>query len=174
MCIRDSNEFTLYEDQGEDLSYDVSFVKTKAEVSENDGKDVTFTLHPSEGDLSLIPEKRNLSFSFADVSKAQVKVYLNEVLQSDETCNTQPIVCLNGVKPTDKVTIVLTDYKIRVNPAVNEVIAKVMARWQKGYFKKNILYSAVKKKVKSRDYKSAVKRSLLPKRLKEEIYENLD
>ncbi len=174
LIYRGNNEFTLYEDQGEDLSYDVSFVKTKAEVSENDGKDVTFTLHPSEGDLSLIPEKRNLSFSFADVSKAQVKVYLNEVLQSDETCNTQPIVCLNGVKPTDKVTIVLTDYKIRVNPAGNEVIAKVMARWQKGYFKKNILYSAVKKKVKSRDYKSAVKRSLLPKRLKEEIYENLD
>ena len=174
LIYRGNNEFTLYEDQGEDLSYDVSFVKTKAEVSENDGIDVMFTLYPSEGDLSLIPEKRNLSFSFADVSKAQVKVYLNEVLQSDETCNTQPIVCLNGVKPTDKVTIVLTDYKIRVNPAGGEVIAKVMARWQKGYFKKNILYSAVKKKVKSRDYKSAVKRSLLPKRLKEEIYENLD
>lgn len=56
LIYRGNNEFTLYEDQGEDLSYDVSFVKTKAEVSENDGKDVTFTLHPSEGDLSLIPE----------------------------------------------------------------------------------------------------------------------
>lgn len=146
LIYRGNNEFTLYEDQGEDLSYDVSFVKTKAEVSENDGIDVTFTLHPSEGDLSLIPEKRNLSFSFADVSKAQVKVYLNDVLQSDETCNTQPIVCLNGVKPTDKVTIVLTDYKIRVNPAGSEVIAKVMARWQKAISKRTYCIRQSKRK----------------------------
>lgn len=174
LIYRGNNEFVLYEDEGEDMSYDTSFVKTKMQVGEDDGKTITFALNPAEGDLSLIPEKRNVSFSFADVSKAHAKVYINDEVVRDEEYKTQPIVCLSGVKPTDKVVIVLSEYKIRVNPAGNEVIAKIMARWQKGFLMKTALYSLVKKNVKSRDYKSAVKRSLLPKRIKEEIYENIE
>ena len=56
---RGNNTFVLYEDDGETLSYqDGAYLKTPF-TGKEDGSKVTFTIAQGEGDVSVVPEKRN-------------------------------------------------------------------------------------------------------------------
>ncbi len=173
MVYRGNNEFTLYEDEGEDNNYDTVFAKTKMTVSE-DSSIIDFCIDATEGDVSVLPASRNYSISFADVESGEVSVQINGVNVSKEIFKTQPIVVIKDIKPTDKVRVLINNYTIRANIPGNEAIAKIVARWQKGFVLKSVLYGKVKRGISGRNYRIAVKKSLLPKRIKEEIYEYLD
>ncbi len=59
-----SNSFTLYEDKGDGNEYkNGAWAKTEMSLSYEETKAV-FTLMPSEGDLSLIPQKREYTVKF--------------------------------------------------------------------------------------------------------------
>ncbi|MDD7245570.1 MAG: glycoside hydrolase family 31 protein [Eubacteriales bacterium] len=174
LIYRGNNSFELYEDDGENQNSDISFVKTKFEVSEKEGETITFNVGGAQGDLSLVPENRNYSLSFADITSADVTVFVGDEKIKEEKYSTQPIVVLKNIKCTDKVRVVLKNYTIRTNVPGNEAISGVLSRLKGSNVVKGFLYASVMKKVKNRDYKTAVKRSILPERIKEEIYENMN
>ena len=78
LIYRGNNSFELYEDGGENQNSDISFVKTKFEVSEKEGETITFNVGGAQGDLSLVPENRNYSLSFADITSADVTVFVGD------------------------------------------------------------------------------------------------
>ena len=72
LAYRGKGKFTLYEDDGESLSYkDGKFLKTAFAIDEN-GSDVTFTISKEEGDSSVAPAKRTYIVKFRDIVKADV------------------------------------------------------------------------------------------------------
>ncbi len=64
--------FTLYEDDGESLGYlDGHFAKTKFTLDWSDNK-ATFTVHPTEGDLSVVPKKREYKLVFRGFKRGTI------------------------------------------------------------------------------------------------------
>ncbi len=91
-------EFTLYEDDGETENYKNNVSAFTRFKLEND----VFTVYPVEGELSLVPEKRNYKVCFEyDIDEVEVK------LNGEKTVATVDgnTVILKEVKPTDKVEI---------------------------------------------------------------------
>ena len=77
LAYRGKGKFTLYEDDGESLSYkDGKFLKTAFEIDEN-GSDVSFTISKEEGDSSVAPAKRTYIIKFKDIVSADVTVTVN-------------------------------------------------------------------------------------------------
>ena len=77
LAYRGKSKFTLYEDDGESLSYkDGKFLKTAFEIDEN-GSDVSFTISKEEGDSSVAPAKRTYIIKFKDIVSADVTVTVN-------------------------------------------------------------------------------------------------
>lgn len=73
-----NGSFTLYEDDGESLEYTCGhFAKTKLTLDWTDNK-ATFTIHPTEGDLSLVPEKRNYKLVFRGFKKCGGHSYCSD------------------------------------------------------------------------------------------------
>lgn len=173
MVSRGNNEFVLYEDEGEDNNYDKVFAKTKMAVSE-DADIIDFTIDKAEGDYSILPETRNYKVKFIDVESGEITVMLNGNVVSKNTFAADPVAEIVGVKPDDKVRVIVSDYTISANITGAEAIARVMARWQKGFIWKSVLYTNMRKLINNRNYRAAVKSSILPERIKEEIYEYLD
>jgi len=66
--------FTLYEDEDDLSAEQGNFVTTRFELTDKDGQTV-FTINPAKGNLSLIPEEREITANFADLSftRAEVK-----------------------------------------------------------------------------------------------------
>ena len=74
LIYRGNNTFKLYEDDGESLSYqNGAFCKTPFTVKE-DGSSVYFTIDKGEGDVSVVPEKRNYKLFFKDIVNAEITV----------------------------------------------------------------------------------------------------
>lgn len=173
LVFRGNNSFTLYEDEGEDNSYAEIHAKTKMTVSE-DGGVAEFCIHGAEGSIDVLPAERSYKINFKDIESGRVSVRLNDKIISTEIYNNQPIVDVKSVKCTDKVCVTITDYTIKANINGSEAVARVMSKWQNDNILKSLLYSGVKKRFGVRGYREAVKKSLLPKTVKEEIYEYLD
>ncbi len=74
-----SNSFTLYEDSGEYHDYEAGAFATTQLTLEHADKAV-FTVHPAQGDVSLIPEDRNWTLIFRGFHRdCTVKVSVNGV-----------------------------------------------------------------------------------------------
>ena len=73
------NCFTLYEDAGDGSEYrSGAFAKTKLELNYAD--EAVFTIHPAQGDLTLIPAERNWTVSLRGFHRdAEVSVFVNDV-----------------------------------------------------------------------------------------------
>ena len=74
LVYRGNNTFTLYEDDGETLSYrDGEYLKTAFTVAEN-GNTVSFKIAKAEGTASVVPATRTYVVSFKDIVSAEVTV----------------------------------------------------------------------------------------------------
>ncbi len=97
----ESNTYRLYEDDGESLNYQ----KGKYLITEFDynyrASNYTLIIRPIEGDMSVIPEKRNYKIVFRNTKQAdKLVVYENENTKDDikvETTDTDYVVYLNDV-----------------------------------------------------------------------------
>ena len=73
-AYRGNNEYTLYEDDGVTTAYkDGKYVITKM-IAEETGDTFRFSVKPSEGDVSLIPETRDVTLVFGDIVGGEVEV----------------------------------------------------------------------------------------------------
>lgn len=77
LVYRGNNTFTLYEDDGETLSYrDGEYLKTSFTVCE-EGNRVSFRISKAEGVETVVPERRNFVVKFKDITDADVSIKVN-------------------------------------------------------------------------------------------------
>jgi hypothetical protein len=117
--VGDDNTFTMYEDDGETMAFeDGAFCKTTYNLN---WKNSEFTIFPSVGDFSVIPESRDYSICFHGVKPNSVSgIAINGACQTftskfDKLTNTLTIE-LPNVLPTDTVVISISDATINANP----------------------------------------------------------
>ena len=151
LIYRGNNTFTLYEDDGETLSYqDGAYCKTPFTVKE-DGSTVTFEIGAGEGDTSLVPQKRNYSLMFKDVVGADITLKVNGRKRSAKLSDEYSTltVILEGISPEDKVEIVLAECEYLVNQDKKQALTETIAKYQMGNDKKGLLFTEFLKSEKA-------------------------
>ncbi len=140
--------FTLYEDDGATMNYrDGAFAETTLEVTEN-GSDVTFTVFPASGDLSVIPQSRTYIFSFKDIADCEKvivtlngkRVFCDAASKNGETHLTYTIA------PTDKLKITLKAVTAKRNPPKKELLTDFFSKLQGSNDLKATLFTTYLKK----------------------------
>ncbi len=160
LAFRGKGEYTLYEDDG--MTYQCengAFATTKFEIEE-EGKVVKFTINPTEGDLTLVPEKRNYTVCFKDITAGKVTVngeereFGEEIVFTAETATGATVVIENAVK--------------KDNGDIFEQVNVILSRLQGSNLVKQILYTlaGIGKAKDKEELKKAIKRSLFPRRVK--------
>lgn len=142
LIYRGNNTFRLYEDDGESLSYqDGAFCKTAFTVKEN-GSSVYFTIDKGEGDISVVPEKRNYKLFFKDIVSGEITVKVNGRKRALKTEKGKTItIVLDGIAPTDTVEIEFLDCVYLTNTDKKQALTETIAKYQMGNDKKGILFT---------------------------------
>ncbi|MBR4668926.1 MAG: DUF5110 domain-containing protein [Butyrivibrio sp.] len=104
-----SGEYTLYEDDGISMNFEKGeVVETRfATVYDETSKTITFTIHSAEGDLSLIPEKRNYELVFYGVKASH-----SEATTFDGKTTK---LCLSDVSTKDGITCTIENVELLHN-----------------------------------------------------------
>ncbi len=149
-------EFTLYEDNSK-VDYEKHNAKTRFEMKYENGC-VSFTVNAAEGDLTVLPEKRNYLIKFKDL------------VNSDGGEVTLEFTDL----PVDS-SLTLTKENVRrkeKNEPRDEVIW-AFSRLQGGTIRKNVRYLPFKNLTKSDEIREKLKKAPIPKELKLLIEERI-
>ena len=130
---RGNNTFELYEDDGESNEFRKgNFAITKYTVEEADCN-LNFTVSPAEGNCSSLPQRRNYTFVFEDITDAEsVTVTLNGKEANAEISKhgNKVKVYLKGVSPKSTVEINLENTKIKVNRDKKEAVIELVTKYQ--------------------------------------------
>lgn len=147
---RGNNTFTLYEDDGETLSYkDGAYLKTPFTVKE-DGSTVTFVIAKGEGDVSVVPEKRNYTIKFKDIAGADVTVKVNGRKRNVNAGKCGGTLVLNiTASPEDCVEITLADSVYLTNKDKKQALTETIAKYQMGNDYKGMIFTEFLKNEKS-------------------------
>ena len=147
---RGNNTFTLYEDDGETLSYkDGAYLKTPFTVKE-DGSTVTFVIAKGEGDVSVVPEKRNYTIKFKDIAGADVTVKVNGRKRNVNAGRCGGTLVLNiTASPEDCVEITLADSVYLTNKDKKQALTETIAKYQMGNDYKGMIFTEFLKNEKS-------------------------
>lgn len=142
LIYRGNNTFKLYEDDGETLSYqNGTFCKTPFTIKEN-GSSVYFIIDKCEGDVSVIPEKRNYKLFFKDIVSGEITVKVNGRKRALKTGNGKTItILLDGIAPTDTVEIEFLDCVYLTNIDKKQALTETIAKFQMGNDKKGLLFT---------------------------------
>lgn len=150
-----NNEFTLIEDNSKN-NCDEHICKTKLEISYADNK-VSFKINKPEGDLSVIPEKRNYKVIIKDVEKDNAPVVIEF---NDCTADNEYEKSVDGVE------------RITKKPTA-EAIIDILSRWQAKTVKKMPVYKRLEKITTDSELKSALPKAKMPKPIKSRLEEYL-
>ncbi|MBE6786697.1 MAG: DUF5110 domain-containing protein [Ruminococcaceae bacterium] len=131
LVYRGNNTFTLYEDDGESLSYQQgAYLKTAFTVKE-DGKRVTFEIAKGEGDTSVSPEKRTYVIKFRDITSADVSVTVGGRRVNAEVKKEGKTLVLTVVaKTTARVEAVLENCTYLENEDRKKALTNVISKFQ--------------------------------------------
>ena len=142
LVYRGNNTFTLYEDDGDTLSYrDGAYLKTPFTVSE-DGSKLAFAFGKGEGDPSVVPEKREFAIMFKDVAKADISVKINgKSGKFTESSKGGTITVTVVAKPTDYVEINLDGCSYRANKDKKQELTETIAKYQLGNDYKGMIFT---------------------------------
>lgn len=134
------SDFVLYEDDG--LK---NFSTTKYSVAD-DNSVLTFTINKPDGNIFCVPQKRNYKIKFRNISNGDVKVYINskESAEFSITYDKYLILNINDLSVTDKVEIIIGDYKIYRGLSTKENVVRLFARWQESNRLKTRIYDELK------------------------------
>ncbi len=131
--FRGKGAFELYEDDGETNEYkNGKYAITKMSITEW-GEDVNFTVKPAEGDASVVPQKRNYTIVFDDISAADSAVVtLDGKKKSAEiTCSGGKVsVTVEAVAPDSELVIELCGITARANRDKREMIIDLVTKYQ--------------------------------------------
>ncbi len=104
LVYRGNNTFTLYEDDGETLSYkDGEYLKTAFTVAEK-GNTVSFKIENAEGTASVVPQARTYTVSFKDIVSGDVTVN-GEKAQTKTVNGTLSVTVTAGAEDTTEITV---------------------------------------------------------------------
>ena len=104
LVYRGNNTFTLYEDDGETLSYkDGEYLKTAFTVAEK-GNTVSFKIEKAEGTASVVPQARTYTVSFKDIVSGDVTVN-GEKAQTKTVNGTLSVTVTAGAEDTTEITV---------------------------------------------------------------------
>ena len=150
-----NNTFTMIEDNSK-TDYDAHKVKTEFSISYYDNN-VTFTIKAAQGDLSVIPSRRNFTVKIKDLIKDGKSVEFSiENADVTQDCTFE----LDGVQ------------RIKNENPHDEVI-RILSRWQEKSNKKNIAYKPFENLYGVDEIRNANKKARLPKEIKLAIDEIL-
>ncbi|MCQ2484351.1 MAG: glycoside hydrolase family 31 protein [Clostridia bacterium] len=128
--------FNMYEDDGETENFkNGQFSETLFEQKFDDGK-LIFTIHPAEGDLSVIPEKRSYVLKFRNIRNAVVSGA--EKFCFNDGCF---YVYLDNVEADKGITVELSDIDNKNNPPKREMLTELFSKLQGLNDLKSVLYS---------------------------------
>ena len=142
LVYRGNNTFTLYEDDGETLSYQSGeYLKTAMTVAEK-GDRVTFTIAKAEGTARVVPEKRTYAVKFGDIVDAEVSVTVDGV-KTDAQVRTiggkvEVTVTANA---ESAVEIALEKCSFLKNKPEKELLIETIAKFQMGNDRKGMLFT---------------------------------
>jgi len=132
LIFRGNNEFRLYEDDGNTMSFENgAFCETPFIVNE-DNSTVTFTIKNAEGDTSVVPEKRNYLLKFRDIVKGDIKVTVNgETKEFTEISKNGYVeILLNDITPSDEAIVTLSVCTYLANKEKKEELIDVISKFQ--------------------------------------------
>lgn len=147
LAFSGNNEFELVEDNGQ-VDYDNHKAVTKFTI-EYSGEKLTFTVSAVEGDLSVIPEKRNYRITVRDV-ELNGEMLVFEI--NDADVNSVHSYTFDNVKRVEKEN-------------AGEAVIRIMSRWQENAIKKNTAYKVFEGLTSEDEIASALKRAVLPKNI---------
>ena len=143
LIYRGNNTFTLYEDDGESLSYQQGeYLKTDFTVSEDADK-VTLTINKKEGDISVVPERRTFTLMFKDITSADVSVSVN-----GRAVKAQSAQCGKGISVTvsakagAKIEVTLENCTYLENEDRKQQLTNVISKFQMSTDVKGIRFGA--------------------------------
>ena len=164
-----SNTYRLYEDDGETNDYETGKYNI-TEIDYNYRKsNYTLVIRPIEGDISVIPEKRDYKIVFRNTKKADnVVVYDNDKVIDNiltETTETSFIVYIKNIDSKDQLTIncygadieidsikLIKDdidsilYDLKINTALKDDVAAIVFDDKQSLAKKRISIRKLKRK----------------------------
>ncbi len=150
LVYRGNNTFTLYEDDGETLSYkDGEFLKTAFTVAEN-GKNVSLRIAKAEGTGNVVPENRTFAVKFKDITGGDVSVTVNGTKADAEICKigeTLEVTVTAGA--TDNVGILIGNCTFLENADKKKELTKVISKFQMSTDYKGMLFNSFISKDKS-------------------------
>ncbi len=130
------NQFTIYEDGGEDLTYQQgAFVTTELQLKWQNDKAV-FTIEGAKGDEALIPQKRNWTISFRGFNEPKDISVMVDSIEQEYQCtydssNATCLVKVGNVPCSAKVEICLDGSRlIYDNSRVEERAYRILMRAQ--------------------------------------------
>ena len=109
LVYRGNNTFTLYEDDGETLSYkDGEYLKTAFTVAEK-GNAVSFRIEKAEGTAAVVPQTRTYTVSFKDIVSGDVTVN-GEKAEAKTVNGTLSVTVTAGSEDTTEITVENCEY----------------------------------------------------------------
>lgn len=150
LVYRGNNTFTLYEDDGETLSYkDGEFLKTAFTVAEN-GKNVSFRISKAEGTGSVVPENRTFIVKFRDITDGDVSVTVNGAkAEAKASKNGETLEVTVNAGATADVEIEVKNCTFLENADKKKELTRTISKFQMSTDYKGMLFTSFVSKDKS-------------------------
>lgn len=138
LVYRGNNTFTLYEDDGDTLSYrNGEYLKTAFTVKEN-GDKVSFSIAKSEGDASVVPEIRTFVVKFKDITDGKVSVNIDGA----NVANNGTLEVTVTAKADTEIEITVEDCTYLANADQKQELTRVISKFQMSTDRKGKMFSA--------------------------------
>lgn len=142
LIYRGNNTFTLYEDDGETLSYqNGEYLKTAFTVAENANR-VELSVSKAAGKISVVPETRTFVFKFRDVVSAAGAVTVNGTAYDAKAEVIGGTVQIEVAAKADAdIRIVLSNCAYLENKNEKQELTKVISKFQMSTDLKGMIYN---------------------------------
>ena len=142
LVYRGNNSFTLYEDDGETLSYQSGeYLKTAFTVAEN-GNSVSFGIAKAEGTSAVAPEKRTYILKFKDIVEGKVRVKIDGAeVQTEAEAEDGTLAVTVCASPDSAVEISLTDCRYLENAEERQLLINTIAKFQMSNDRKGMIFT---------------------------------
>ena len=143
LVYRGNGKFTLYEDDGETLSYqNGEYLKTAFDVKEN-GNKVEFTVSKAEGTASVAPENRSFVIKFKDIVSADATVTVDgkDYSAKAEKCGDTIEITVNAKADAD-IVVTLDNCTFLANKDEKQELTRVISKFQMSTDKKGMIYNS--------------------------------
>ena len=143
LVYRGNGSFTLYEDDGETLSYqNGEYLKTAFAVKEN-GNKVEFSVSKADGVSSVVPESRSFVIKFKDIVSADVTVTVDGKDYSAKAEKRGDTIEITVKAKADAdIVVTLDNCTFLANKDEKQELTRVISKFQMSTDKKGMIYNS--------------------------------